>query len=583
MKSLEDAEQEFKEAAKNKESKFQNVARAIKCTTDVVSRLVHSQDLWPKEEVLDREGLLFDRGGTHSQDWNEICKTLRRLKANSSENFSTIDMTKVCRHLNYIAQTSYPSCSKLIRLKNLTLSLNKLINSAKEAINVENDDESRRAILQNVSNSSNRCLLQATRKQICERQRELFSIVDECNNTSFKRVNKSLNDESKILSERLNRIEEILSEVKALRNQVLDCEEEYMNILEESLEQNPDTVSTETKSKTLPLTPTGGRPIHAVVLLGLKNVAVKIIEKYYNTPELLSLPVLNDLNPWRIKRDKHEWDDGMHTGETMLHIAIVQEDVEFTKYLLERGIDLVSRAMGRFFQPKVIPMRIPGRVCTRSEKPGERGDGQVDEDSGYLRIFSRSNEDSACYYGEYPLSFCASVGNCELMEAVCNEMQRRLGAKMAAGSHHAPGLAKMGSKKLSNRSLDFQIHREEDVTSLQDLLRATDSLGNTALHMAAFHERTEAIDWLMSKDEDGMLLDMLNLDGLTPFTLAVRYGKVNIYRHILYTYLSKTAWVYGRMRMRKTDLLQVAVSYRAAMSLSSARLCRPNHRKWADR
>lgn len=298
-----------------------------------------------------------------------------------------------------------------------------------------------------------------------------------------------------------------------------------------------------------------------VVIMGLKSTALKLIERYHNTPELLSLPVKNDLDTWRIRRSNDDWEDGLHTGETVLHIAIVQEDVEFVHYLLERGASLVSRASGTFFQPKMIPLRAASRHAQC-----EDDDGDVD----YLRFFSRPNEDSACYYGEYPLSFCASVGNCALLDAVYGEMQRRLAARPPAAEprdgvipHGAPllgsrsRLGSKGSKKLSNRALDFQLLRESDVAEAGQLLRATDALGNTALHLAALHERTDAIDWLMGKDEDGYLLEALNLDGLTPFTLAVRYGKVEVYRHILYNYLSKTAWVYGRVRMRKTDLLQV--------------------------
>jgi hypothetical protein len=36
----------------------------------------------------------------------------------------------------------------------------------------------------------------------------------------------------------------------------------------------------------------------------------------------------------------------------------------------------------------------------------------------------------------------------------------------------------------------------------------------------------QVIDWLMGKAEGRVLLEKLNFEGLTPFTLAARYGRV---------------------------------------------------------
>ena len=47
-------------------------------------------------------------------------------------------------------------------------------------------------------------------------------------------------------------------------------------------------------------------------------------------------------------------DGGLFTGETLLHIAIVQHDIDMVKYLLEAGADLDSRALGVFFQKSQI-------------------------------------------------------------------------------------------------------------------------------------------------------------------------------------------------------------------------------------
>jgi hypothetical protein len=108
--------------------------------------------------------------------------------------------------------------------------------------------------------------------------------------------------------------------------------------------------------------PVGDLPIHDCILLDLDHVGLKIIERFFNTPSLLSLPFTNDLDPWRQKSNTHDlhlsWEDGLYTGETVLHIAIVKENVDLVRTFVERGINLSSRATGTFFQPKWIRPRV---------------------------------------------------------------------------------------------------------------------------------------------------------------------------------------------------------------------------------
>ena len=200
--------------------------------------------------------------------------------------------------------------------------------------------------------------------------------------------------------------------------------------------------------------PLGESPVHVCILLGLKDVACKMIERFYTTPELVSVQYQNDLAPWR-RCDclPPELEDGMYTGETCLHMAILQEDVQLVGYLLDKNIDLMARATGRFFQPRLIRQRILGldvwrllserwsivreenarsEGCTASflQMMGMQFEGGEDQHltawqllyawaSGLFftsrvrgaRSLTVVNELSSCYYGEYPLSFAASVGN----------------------------------------------------------------------------------------------------------------------------------------------------------------------------
>jgi hypothetical protein len=74
--------------------------------------------------------------------------------------------------------------------------------------------------------------------------------------------------------------------------------------------------------------------------------------------------------------------------------------------------------------------------------------------------------------------------------------------------------------------------------------------------MAVMHNQLQVIDWLM-KIKEGKpgkdSLEMLNHEGFTPFTLAARHGKVEVFHHILYQHMSETAWTYGKV-LRVTEL-----------------------------
>ena len=78
-------------------------------------------------------------------------------------------------------------------------------------------------------------------------------------------------------------------------------------------------------------------------------------------------------------------------------------------------------------------------------------------------------------------------------------------------------------------------------------VNASDTFGNTAMHMAVIHCRKGVVDWLMTTKEGRDSLNVLNFDGFTPLTLAARHGYVEMFHHILYTHMSKVAWKYGKV------------------------------------
>ncbi|KAI3387409.1 hypothetical protein SNEBB_003811 [Seison nebaliae] len=72
-------------------------------------------------------------------------------------------------------------------------------------------------------------------------------------------------------------------------------------------------------------------------------------------------------------------------GQNLLHLAIIDSDLESVKKLVERGIDVNCRAVGRFFLPE-------------------------DQKGKHRKKMTETNYDGFAYYGQYPLAFAACLG-----------------------------------------------------------------------------------------------------------------------------------------------------------------------------
>ena len=171
---------------------------------------------------------------------------------------------------------------------------------------------------------------------------------------------------------------------------------------------------------------------------------------------------------------------------------------------------------------------------------------------------------AGCYYGEYPLAFAVSVGAVKICDLLYRCKQERLAEPRRRRTKQEEADRELQRSRrcaLLRRSPGAQPAASDDVSPVEDellhFLTAVDMFGNTAAHMAVLYGRYEALDWLMRRDTGQRSLETLNLDGLTPFTLAVREGNVGMYKYILNNYLCWLGWSYGRKRMRQMDLLQV--------------------------
>ncbi|XP_048774113.2 transient receptor potential cation channel subfamily V member 5-like isoform X7 [Ostrea edulis] len=175
-------------------------------------------------------------------------------------------------------------------------------------------------------------------------------------------------------------------------------------------------------------------------------------------------------------------------GESILHIAIVNEDPAMVKFLLDNGADVHERACGNFFSP--------------DDQKSSRMDNY---DHEWVEVTAKTNYEGHVYLGEYPLSFAACLGQ--------EECVRLLVAKGAN-------------------------------------LNVQDTNGNTVMHMLVIHDRKEnefdGEDMFNLLLELGARLDIKNRQGLTPLTLAATLTRKEMYEHILEK-IRQVCWIYGNV------------------------------------
>ncbi|XP_071441164.1 transient receptor potential cation channel subfamily V member 5 [Hetaerina americana] len=155
-------------------------------------------------------------------------------------------------------------------------------------------------------------------------------------------------------------------------------------------------------------------------------------------------------------------------GENVLHLAIVNEDPAMVKYLLNCGANFQERCCGTFMTPE--------------DQKASRTDSIEHE---WVCLCPDTNYDGYVYWGEYPLSFAACLGQEE-----CYRLMLARGA-------------------------------DPD---------AQDTNGNTALHMLVIYEKINTFDMAY---EIGASLGIRNVLGLTPLTLAAKLARIEIFFHIL--------------------------------------------------
>ncbi|CAH0722828.1 unnamed protein product, partial [Brenthis ino] len=155
-------------------------------------------------------------------------------------------------------------------------------------------------------------------------------------------------------------------------------------------------------------------------------------------------------------------------GESVLHMTIVNEDPTMVKFLLDAGADYHERCFGNF-------------MCPEDQK-ASRTDSF---DHEWVNVQPDTNYDGYVYWGEYPLSFAACLGQEECYRLI-----------LARGAN-------------PNKQ---------------------DTNGNTVLHMLIIYDKMSTFDMAY---EVGASLNIRNVQNLTPLTLAAKLARVELFFHIL--------------------------------------------------
>ncbi|KAL0849939.1 hypothetical protein ABMA28_011863 [Loxostege sticticalis] len=155
-------------------------------------------------------------------------------------------------------------------------------------------------------------------------------------------------------------------------------------------------------------------------------------------------------------------------GESVLHMTIVNEDPTMVKFLLDAGADYHERCCGNF-------------MCPEDQK-ASRSDSL---DHEWVNVTRDTNYVGYVYWGEYPLSFAACLGQEECYRLI-----------LARGADP-----------------DKQ-----------------DTNGNTVLHMLVIYEKMSTFDMAY---EVGASLNIRNTLNLTPLTLAAKLARTELFFHIL--------------------------------------------------
>ncbi|NP_001186854.1 transient receptor potential cation channel subfamily V member 5 [Xenopus tropicalis] len=205
-------------------------------------------------------------------------------------------------------------------------------------------------------------------------------------------------------------------------------------------------------------------------------------------------------------------------GETALHVAVLYDNVEAVRVLLEEAPELVNEPMTSDLYKGQTALHIAvmrQNMVIVGDLIAKGADVSAPQAVGSFFQLRPSN---SFYYGEHILSFAACVGNAELVRLLL--------------SHGAD-------------------------------LEAKDSHGNTILHILALQSNKMAAcqmyDLIMSYQQDKEspgLEETCNNDGLTPFKMAAVEGNTVLFQHLVQK-RRHVHWTFGPITCYLYDLNEI--------------------------
>ncbi|XP_036394036.1 transient receptor potential cation channel subfamily V member 6 [Megalops cyprinoides] len=183
-------------------------------------------------------------------------------------------------------------------------------------------------------------------------------------------------------------------------------------------------------------------------------------------------------------------------GETALHVAVLNDNLEAAVALMEGAPELINEPMNSDLYQGMTALHVAvvnQNVNLVRELIGRGGDVATPRVTG---LYFRKRRGGLMYYGEHILSFASCMGNEEIVSMVID-----------AGAN----------------------------------IRAQDYLGNTVLHILVLQPNKtiacQIVDLLLARDAEmdvAVPLSVLpNYRGLTPFKLAAKEGNVVVFQHLV--------------------------------------------------
>ena len=363
-------------------ARFKDAVKQVEATNLAANkfRALIAKDLWPTVGSLEKAGLIYSKGGTHDKYLSAVLDTLDSFKRNPELYMSTVFTGDLVRSIIIALQSQQPDHLKLREIKLISVSIDTLLESV---LKYESSD-----IAYGIQNSRRAaCLeedeiagdLDSVVRARRDTRAKLRSVLNEITTFVTEELATTHKDEHsydlKTLYSKLSTAENVLSELKDLKQRMKSLEDEYIKLLEEIQAQQSGA------SKSVwPPNPIGSNPLLLCLRFGLVSTAIRVAERFFNTPEQLNQPSVNELDRWRVRKGIEQWEDGLYTGETALHIAIVMEDLDLVTYFLSKGACLESRASGIFFQPAQIPRQTQYLTHRERQKALSQGiDLKVDQ------------------------------------------------------------------------------------------------------------------------------------------------------------------------------------------------------------